>query len=177
MIEDAVDKLIVHLNANLVYYHKVIWWLMDRDELFMLLDGFTAPYGRRFENGKWVEDTGRSLASVVERDPMAILGNSLVFRVAAGVFLGIDGHESPEALHSYYYDAEFRPQPLRVSLPTEGLYAQALMDKCRRLRGALRQHRLGPDRQGARSSRRSPTSSARAGPRPKASTPSDMPAR
>ncbi|MDI7924621.1 hypothetical protein [Ferirhizobium litorale] len=130
VIEDAVDLLIVHLNANLVYYHKVIWWLMDRDELFMLLDGFIAPYGRRFENGAWVEDTGRSVASVIEREPLGILGNSLVFRVAGGVFLGIDGHESPADLHSYYHDGEFRPQPLRVSLPTDGLYAQALMDKC-----------------------------------------------
>lgn len=129
-IEDAVERLITHLNANLIYYHKVIWWLMDRDELYMLLDGFTAPYGRRFENGAWVEDTGRSLASVVERDPMAILGNTLVMRVAAGAFMGINGHESPEAAHRYYYDSQVRTEPLRVSLPTEGLYAQALMDKC-----------------------------------------------
>ena len=130
MIERAVEKLIIHLNANLVYYHKVVWWLMDRDELYMMLDGFTAPYGRRFENGKWIDDPGRSLASVVERDPVAILGNSLVFRVAAGVFLGIDGHDSPDAAHRYYYDSQVRTEPLRVSLPTEGLYAQALMDKC-----------------------------------------------
>ena len=130
VIEDAVDELIVHLNANMVHYHKVIWWLMDRDELFMLLDGFTAPYGRRLENGGWVEDTGRSLASVLEREPLGILGNTLVFRVAGGVFLGIDGHQSPAALHSYYHDGEVRPQPLRVSLPTDGLYAQALMDQC-----------------------------------------------
>jgi hypothetical protein len=141
VIEDAVDKLIVHLNANLVYYHKVIWWLMDRDELYMLLDGFTAPYGRRFENGAWVEDTGRSLASVVEREPMGILGNSLVFQVASGAFLGIDGHESPAALHDYYFDSEFRSQPLRVSLPTEGLYAQALMDRC----NACEEHYGGTD--------------------------------
>ncbi len=130
VIEDAVARLIVHLNANMVYYHKVIWWLMDRDEIYMMLDGFTAPYGRRFEDGKWVDDTGRSLASVVERDPMAILGNTLVFRVAAGAFLGIDGHESPEAAHRYYFDSQVRADPLRLSLPTEGLYAQALMDKC-----------------------------------------------
>jgi hypothetical protein len=141
VIEDAVDKLIVHLNANLVYYHKVIWWLMDRDELYMLLDGFTAPYGRRFENGAWVEDVGRSLASVVEREPMGILGNSLVFRVASGAFLGIDGHEGPEALHDYYFDGEYRAQPLRVSLPTEGLYAQALMDRC----SACEEHYGGTD--------------------------------
>jgi hypothetical protein len=130
MIENAVEKLIVHLNANLVYYTKVILWLMDRDELYMMLDGFTAPYGRRFVKNKWVEDPGRSLASVVERDPMAILGNSLVFRVAAGAFLGVNGHESPEDAYSYYYDSQVRSEPLRVSLPTEGLYAQALMDKC-----------------------------------------------
>lgn len=130
VIEDAVDQLIVHLNANLVYYHKVIWWLYDRDELYMLLDGFTAPYGRRLENGVWVEDTGRSIASVVEREPLGILGNSLVFRVAGGVFLGIDGHQSPAELFNYYYDGDARPEPLRVSLPTEGLYAQGLMDPC-----------------------------------------------
>lgn len=130
MIENGVEKLIVHLNANLVYYHKVIWWLMDRDELYMMLDGFTAPYGRRFVNGEWVEDPGRSLASVVERDPMAILGNTLVFRVAAGAFLGVNGHESPDDAFQYYYDSQVRSEPLRVSLPTEGLYAQALMDKC-----------------------------------------------
>lgn len=130
VIEDAVDQLIVHLNANAMHYHKVIWWQMDRDELFMLLDGFTAPYGRRLENGAWVEDTGRSLASVVEREPLGILGNSLVYRVAGGVFLGIDGHQSPEALHRYYHDGSVRPKPLRVSLPTDGLYAQALMDPC-----------------------------------------------
>ncbi len=130
VIEDAIDQLIVHLNSNVMHYHKVIWWQMDRDELFMLLDGFIAPYGRRLEGGKWVEDTGRSIASVVEREPLGILGNSLVYRVAGGVFLGIDGHESPAALHRYYYDGELRPQPLRVSLPTDGLYAQALMDPC-----------------------------------------------
>lgn len=130
VIEDAVERLIVHLNANLVYYHKVIWWLMDRDEIYMLLDGFTAPYARRYENGEWVEDKGRSLASVVERDPMAILGNTLVFRVAAGAFLGVNGHQSPEDARRYYYDSQVRSEPLRVSLPTEGLYAQALMDNC-----------------------------------------------
>ncbi|HEX8625691.1 MAG TPA: hypothetical protein VF782_11505 [Allosphingosinicella sp.] len=136
VIEDAVDELIVHLNSNLVYYHKVIMWLIDRDELFMLLDGFIAPYGRRFEDGKWVEDTGRSLASVVEREPIGILGNSLVFRVAGGVFLGINDHASPKAAHDYYHDSEYRSPPLRVSLPTEGLYAQALMDSC----GACEEH-------------------------------------
>jgi hypothetical protein len=141
VIEDAVDQLIVHLNANLVYYHKLIWWMMDRDELYLLLDGFVSPYGRRFENGKWVEDTGRSIASVVEREPVGILGNTLVYRVAAGAFLGIGDHPSPEAARQYYYDSENRSLPLRVSLPTDGLYAQALMDAC----NACEEHYGGVD--------------------------------
>jgi hypothetical protein len=130
VIEDAVDELIVHLNSNLVYYTNLIMALFDRNELYILLDGFTAPYGRRFENGAWVEDKGRSIASVVEREPIGILGNCLVFRVAAGVFLGIGDHQSPEAAHDYYYDSQYRSLPLRVSLPTDGLYAQAIMDNC-----------------------------------------------
>jgi hypothetical protein len=140
-IEDRVEKLIAHLNSNLVYYHKVIWWLMDRDELYMLLDGFTAPYGRRYENGAWVEDTGRSIASIVERDPLAIMGNTLVMRVAAGAFLGIDGHDSPDAAYHYYYDSQSQAEPIHVSLPTEGLYAQAIMDK----NNATEEHYGGTD--------------------------------
>ncbi|MDN4491031.1 hypothetical protein QQX13_09335 [Demequina sp. SYSU T00068] len=129
-IESQVDQLITHLNANRVYYHKVIWWLMDRDELYMMLDGFTSPYGRRFDGTDWVDDPGRSIASVVEREPLAILGNSLVLRVASGAFLGVDGHPSPDALREYYVDGAAVPEPLRVSLPTQGLYARALMDEC-----------------------------------------------
>ena len=55
-IDDKVDQLIAHLNDNLVCYHKVIW--MDRDELYMILDGFYVPYGKRFEDGEWKLDSG-----------------------------------------------------------------------------------------------------------------------
>lgn len=121
VIREGVKRLITHLNEHKVYYHKVIWWHMDRDEIYMLLDGFKVPNG-----------DGRSIASVVERRPMAILGNTLVFRVASGAFLKIDDHESPDMLRRYYLDPknQQRTEPIRVSLPTEGLYAQAIMDEC-----------------------------------------------
>ncbi|TGN41857.1 OmpA family protein [Marinobacter confluentis] len=117
--EKAVDKVLGHINDNLHYYHKVLWWTMDRDELYMLLDGFAISSSDR-----------RSIASVVEREPIAILGNSLVFKVAAGAFLGINGHDSYEDAFNYYKGEGAPSAPMRVSLPTDGLYAQAIMDQC-----------------------------------------------
>ncbi|MHA7854918.1 DUF2272 domain-containing protein [Marinobacter shengliensis] len=117
--EKANRKLLEHINDNLHYYHKVIWWTMDRDELYMLLDGFAIS-----------PSDGRSIASVVEREPIAIMGNTLVFKVAAGAFLGINGHESYEDAFRYYKGEGAPAMPMRISLPTDGLYAQAIMDEC-----------------------------------------------
>src|SRR5262249_19123594 len=39
----AVQGLVEHLNEYVEHYHKVIWWNMDRDRLFMLIDGFYVP--------------------------------------------------------------------------------------------------------------------------------------
>ncbi|MBU2952622.1 OmpA family protein [Marinobacter sp. F3R08] len=117
--EKANQKILDHINDNIHYYHKVLWWTMDRDELYMLLDGFAISSSDR-----------RSIASVVEREPIAILGNSLVFRVAAGAFLGVNGHESYEEAFNYYKGEGAPSTPMRVSLPTDGLYAQAIMDQC-----------------------------------------------
>jgi outer membrane protein OmpA-like peptidoglycan-associated protein len=117
--EKANENILDHINDNLHYYHKVLWWTMDRDELYMLLDGFAISSSDR-----------RSIASVVEREPIAILGNSLVFRVAAGAFLGVNGHESYEEALNYYKGEGAPSTPMRVSLPTDGLYAQAIMDQC-----------------------------------------------
>lgn len=119
-IREAVARLITHLNEHVEFYTKAILWGLDRDKLWMMLDGI-------YVRGK---DDGRSVASVVEREPVAILGNSLVYRVASGAFLGIDDHKTPEDLNKYYSDSANRAEPIRVSLPTSGLYAQSLMDEC-----------------------------------------------
>ena len=120
----AVNDLVLHLNEHAEYYHKVIWWNMDRDRLYMLIDGFYVP------------GTGASIASVVERDPIAILGNCLVYRVSAGAFLGLGDIKTPEELHNYYAHRQTPSDPMHISLPTDGLYAQTLMDEC----NALEEH-------------------------------------
>ncbi|PVH70433.1 hypothetical protein DL98DRAFT_577871 [Cadophora sp. DSE1049] len=121
-LRTAVKELVYHLNEYVEWYHKAIWWSMDRDRLFMLLDGFTVPHLNRQV----------SIANVVERDPIAVAGNSLVFRVSAGVFLGSPeiSIESQEDLYSHYNANQTISDPMRISLPTDGLYAQTIMDEC-----------------------------------------------
>lgn len=115
----AVQSLLGHLNEHVEYYDKWVVWDMDRDRVFMLVDGAVVP-----------GTNGLSVASVVERDPIAIIGNSLVFQVSAGAFLGLDALDTPEKLRGYYADKSPRSDPLHVALPTDGLYAQTIMDPC-----------------------------------------------
>jgi hypothetical protein len=118
-IRKAADELTDHLDEYTEYYHKKIWWSLDRDKLFMMLDGI-----------KLSPEDERSVASVVERNPMAVVGNSLVYRVATGAFIGVDGHQDGDSLNYHYRDKNTQAEPLRISLPTSGLYAQSLMDEC-----------------------------------------------
>jgi hypothetical protein len=121
----AVQGLVEHLNEYVEFYHKVIWWGMDRDRLFMLIDGFHVPGTNDI-----------SIGSVVERDPIAIVGNALVFRVSAGAFLGLGDIKSPKDLFDHYVGGQGPTEPMLLSLPTDGLYAQTVMDEC----GALEEH-------------------------------------
>jgi hypothetical protein len=66
-------EFIEHLNANLEYYHHAIWWTMDPNRRYMLLDGYHAPNAG-----------GRSVASVVDNTLIGIIGNSLILPVAPG---------------------------------------------------------------------------------------------
>jgi hypothetical protein len=117
-------ELLQHLNENIEYYHRMIWWTMDRDRLFMLLDGFFVPG----------MEPKTSLASVVERSPIGIAGNSLIFRVSAGSFVGTTlGNavlDTPEKLDNWYLSRRTGSPPMHISLPTDGLYAQTIMDEC-----------------------------------------------
>ncbi len=118
-INKAADELTAHLDEYTEYYHKMIWWRLDRDKLYMMLDGI-----------KLSPEDERSVASVVERNPIAVVGNALVYRVATGAFIGVDGHQDADSLNYHYRDTNTHAEPLRISLPTSGLYAQSLMDKC-----------------------------------------------
>jgi hypothetical protein len=124
-IRRSVDQLIEHLNEHVEYYHKAIWWRMDRDRLMMMLDGFYVP-----------NTNNVSIASVVDREPVGIIGNSLVYRVGAASFLGYGKVTTPAALYNVYANKEPVTDPVLISLPTDGLYAQTIMDEC----AALEEH-------------------------------------
>jgi hypothetical protein len=120
-------RLLVHLNANIEYYHKAMWWNMDKERRFILLDGFLAPHSG-----------GRSVASVVLNDLIGIVGNSLVFPVAPGFQLdpryqelraeAEAGKPVPDLFDLY---APITPDPPRaLSVPTKGVFAEAVMGAC-----------------------------------------------
>src|SRR5262249_58091473 len=79
--EDAylADKLIEHLNSNIEYYHKALWYNLDADRRYMLLDGFDI----QIFNDYGLPIGRRSLASVVKNELITVTGNSLVFPLAA----------------------------------------------------------------------------------------------
>ncbi|MFT3669662.1 MAG: hypothetical protein QM795_14040 [Pseudoxanthomonas sp.] len=119
------SELLRHLNENVEYYHKVLWWQMDPDRRFALLDGFIAP-----------NSGGRSVASVVENHLAAIIGNNLVLPVAAGVRLDLfddfrDGASKSDARNLIdLYRPSTPPPSTRISIPTKGVFAESVMGSC-----------------------------------------------
>jgi len=131
-------KLLRHLNANIEYYHKVIWANMDPDRRYMLLDGFVAP-----------NSNGRSVASVIENRVIGVAGNSLIMPVAPGYKLDptyqlqpeLDSQGKPmtdEQGHALFKPVDlldhYKPltpiPPFRASVPTRGVFAEAVMGAC-----------------------------------------------
>jgi hypothetical protein len=120
-------RLLKHLNEHLEYYHRAIWLSMDRERRYMLLDGFEAP-----------NSDGRSVASVVENRLIGIVGNSLVLPVAPGFQTDpqiaearenlAPGEEPPTLLDLYAPLAP--PPPVSVSVPTRGVFAEAVLGAC-----------------------------------------------
>lgn len=118
-------ELIEHLNDHLEYYHHALWWTMDPNRRYMLLDGVYAP------NTK-----GLSVASVVENRLIGIVGNCLVMPVARGrrldpVFGKLGDNAATEAIDLLdYYRLDYPIPPTQVSLPTRGVFAEAVTGAC-----------------------------------------------
>lgn len=131
--EYLAAKLIEHLNSNLEYYNKVLWRNLDVDRRFMLLDGF---------NIETYDDFGqpigfRSLASVLKNELTGIAGNSLIMPVAPGykidrsyiVEAPIEGPVAEINLFDRY--KPLTPmQPYRISIPSKGVFAEAVLGQC-----------------------------------------------
>jgi hypothetical protein len=115
----TLNRLLDHLNDNLEPYHREIWRGFTEERRFLLLDGIVMPPGSK--------GAGRSLASLVENDLIGVVGNSLVFPVSRG--LNLDPNFSlKESLSDYYRVSE--TEPISISVPTKGVYAEAMMGKC-----------------------------------------------
>jgi hypothetical protein len=114
-------RLLQHLNEKLEYYHRAIWWRMDADRRFMMLDGFEAPGAG-----------GRSLASVVENRLIGIVGNSLVLPVSPGNHLdptyAAELRDATALLR--HYTPETPPPAMRLTLPTRGVFLEAINGSC-----------------------------------------------
>lgn len=113
----VVNRLIAHLNDHLEHYHKALWLDMTPERRFMLLDGIIL-------DGK---GEGRSLASLVENELLAVVGNSLVFPVAPGLNLNPD-FGLKQSLTDFYMTSS--PDPISVAVPTKGVFAEAAMGSC-----------------------------------------------
>ncbi|MBN8245969.1 MAG: hypothetical protein J0L84_00845 [Verrucomicrobia bacterium] len=131
---DLANRLLHHLNANLEYYHTMIFTRMSPERRFMLLDGIQISMPREDETAplEW-----RSVASVVENKLLTVVGNSLVLPVVPGLNLNpefrfatpppADGSR-PRTLLDYYQPQQ--GEPIRLSVPTKGVFAESMMGAC-----------------------------------------------
>ncbi|TDH23984.1 DUF2272 domain-containing protein [Segetibacter sp. 3557_3] len=127
-----VSQLIEHLNSNLEHYNKVLWYRLDPDRRFMLLDGFHI----QLYNSFGLPAGYKSLASVVKNELITITGNSMVFPVAGGykVSRSYIIEESDEGLQEIslmdYYKPPTPTPPYRISVPTRGVFMEAIQGSC-----------------------------------------------
>ena len=112
-------ELIVHLNTNIEYYHHAIWWTMDPNRRYMLLDGFVAP-----------GSNGRSVASVVDNKLIGIIGNSLILPVARGFHLDPQFSTKDNQTLLAHYKPQSPVPAANVALPTRGVFAEASVGEC-----------------------------------------------
>lgn len=114
----AAQEFQQKLRRRIFFFNKVIWWSLDRDEVYALLDNFAIDTA-----------DGRSLASMISRRPLGILGNMIIFKTLT------DGPIDPmfksfAHLKNHYMSGLPKSDPMRISLPTDGLYARAHLDGC-----------------------------------------------
>jgi hypothetical protein len=86
----------------------------------MLLDGIKVP-----------GLNGRSVASVVENTVIGVAGNSLIMPLAPGIHIDprVDTQQEGAGNLRDLYAAD-SPPPIRISVPTRGVYAEAIMGNC-----------------------------------------------
>lgn len=117
-----------HLNDNLEYYHKAIWLNMTPERRYMFLDGIQA---KDYSEEEYPNGVIRSVASVVENRVIGVAGNSLIMPVAPGYRLDPSLRGVKEDLNLLSLYKPLTPlEPTKVSVPTKGVFAEAIMGQC-----------------------------------------------
>lgn len=129
--EYLAEELVTHLNANLEHYNTALWHGLDKYRRFMLLDGFSI----QTYNDAGLPVGTRSLASVVKHQLLDIAGNALVFPVADGYrvsqsLIVESGKPVPTGALREQYQPDVEVPPYRLSVPTRGVYMEAVMGQC-----------------------------------------------
>jgi hypothetical protein len=119
--KELARRLLDHLNEHLERYHHALWWRMSPDRRYMLLDGFEAP-----------GSGGRSVASVVDNTLIGIVGNCLVMPVSRGYHLDPTFNQNVDRPIDLleHYQPNTPIEPVRVAIPTRGVYAEAVTGAC-----------------------------------------------
>lgn len=121
--EDRIKaaRLISHLNQNIEKYHTIIWMGMDTNRLFRLMDGYIAP-----------NSGGRSVASVVDTQPLGIVGNNIILKVVPGANLDPFYRLNTETGASLldHYKPEKHIDIFRITVKNPGLYGESILGKC-----------------------------------------------
>jgi hypothetical protein len=132
------NRLMDHLNFNLEYYNRVLWYSLDPDRRWLLMDGFKIQV---FDEHGLPEkpESFRSLASVIKNNLVAVTGNSLVFPVAPGFrvnrsLIVADSGDATDDISPPSLLDQYKPllpsPPYRLSVPTRGVYMEAVMGSC-----------------------------------------------
>ncbi len=132
----VAKQLIQHLNSNIEHYNRMLWFNLDPERRFMLMDGFSIQIYNEFGNPIGY----RSLASVIKNQFITVTGNSLVFPVAEGYRVSKsyvvemnDGQDVAvsvsEALFNHYKPLTPLP-PYRISVPNRGVFLEAVQGSC-----------------------------------------------
>jgi Papain-like cysteine protease AvrRpt2 len=131
-----VAELLEHLNSNLEHYNKVLWYNLDPDRRYMLLDGFHIQVYDDFNQ----PSVYKSLASVVRNEMIGVAGNSLIFPVAPGFkldrsyIISVKKQGDEETVEQVSLSEHYKPltpvPPYRISVPTRGVFCEAVNGSC-----------------------------------------------
>ncbi len=125
-----LEKLITHIKANRMPYLRALWLREDPDRRALRLEKYQHPFEDDAGNQRYFP-----LLDLIENRAVGVMGNMVAFPLQEQGQPGLyPGDPAEVALARRAEEApsldEFRVDPILVSLPTRGVYAETLLSKC-----------------------------------------------